>query len=482
MPPDIHSRWVKLKAQLPNVNQLSVPRCVKFNIESKFIQIHGFCDASQRAYGACIYIRTQLDREQFRSELLCSKSRVAPLKAMSLPRLELSAAVLLAHLIEKIKVSIDSTDIQIFLWSDSTIVLNWISLPSRRWSVYVANRVGEIQRLTRATDWRHISSADNPADILSRGINPVDLKNADIWWHGPAFLLKDYKSWPNGLFSISEEGLPELNTRSLALISSEHCVVDELLSKHSNLNKTCRILAYAIRWLKRYRPKESAISVSHAEIEVALNIMCRVVQGASFPEEYRVLAKGDTINSSSSLLPLAPFMHSDGLIRVRERLRNSALSFEERHQILLPRNHVLTKRLVEYTRSAHAGTQATMAAVRQRFWPLSLRSTTRKVVQNCVVCFKVKPCHSEVIMGSLPAGRVTVSRPFCHCGVDYAGPLTLRDSRLRKARNLKAYLSIFVCFATKAVHIELVSDLSSNAFIGALKRFISRRGKPTCMY
>lgn len=123
-----------------------------------------------------------------------------------------------------------------------------------------------------------------------------------------------------------------------------------------------------------------------------------------------------------------------------------------------------------------------MAAVRQRYWPLSLRSTARKIVQKCVTCFKVKPSHSEIVMDSLPAGRVTVSRLFYHCGVDYAGPLILRECKRRNARTIKSYVSVFVCFATKAVHVELVTDLTFDAFIGALKRFVARRGKPVFIY
>nr|XP_012216490.1 PREDICTED: uncharacterized protein LOC105668617 [Linepithema humile] len=212
--------------------------------------------------------------------------------------------------------------------------------------------------------------------------------------------------------------------------------------------------------------------------------MARIVQEQAFPEEYKALSKGDTINACSNLLSLSPFINKDGLIRVGGRLDNSGLNFDACHPILLPRDHVLTKRIIEqeHVRNAHAGTQATMAAVRQRFWPISLRSVTRKIVRGCITCFKVKPVLSEAIMGSLPAGRVTVSRPFSHCGVDYAGPLILRENKRRNARNHKAYIAVFVCFATKGVHIEPVSDLSSEAFIGALKRFVSRRGKPSCMY
>jgi len=176
-------------------------------------------------------------------------------------------------------------------------------------------------------------------------------------------------------------------------------------------------------------------------------------------------------------------MTSDGIIRVGGRLHKSTLEFNA-CPILLSRGHELAKRIIEqeHVRNAHAGVQATMATVRQRFWPLSLRSSVRKIIQNCVTCFKAKPALSEAIMGSLPVGRVTVSRPFYHCGVDYAGPLMLREGKRRNARLSKAYISIFVCFATKAMHIELVSDLTSSVFIAALKRFSARRGKPAFMY
>lgn len=167
-----------------------------------------------------------------------------------------------------------------------------------------------------------------------------------------------------------------------------------------------------------------------------------------------------------------------------DRLSNSNLQINTRHPIVIPRNHILTRLIIEreHIRNLHAGMQATMANVRQQFWPLSLRSATRKVIQNCITCFKAKPRHSEAIMGSLPAGHVTVSKPFAHCGVDYAGPVSIKEGKRRNAKYSKAYVAIFVCFATRAVHIELVSDLTSDAFIAAFKRFISRRGKSSKMY
>ncbi|XP_025264886.1 uncharacterized protein LOC112638071 [Camponotus floridanus] len=484
VPPDINTRWNKLKSQFEDFNRLKIPRCIKFNSESQATQIHGFCDASQRAYGACVYVRTQIGPEEFGCKLLASKSRVAPLKALSLPRLELSAALLLAQLIDKINDSFPITNMKIFLWSDSTIALNWISSPSRKWAIFVANRVGEIQRLTNLNSWRHVSSADNPADILSRGLHPRELEDSAMWWNGPAFLMTRESLWPNGEFTILSNDIPESIRTTVAVATIENSVVEGLLRKHSNLNKICRILAYCLRFSKARRSDPFTSFVTCEEISFALNVMCKTAQKTDFPEEYRALSKGEAIRTTSNLLSLSPFIDTNGLIRVGGRLRNAELSFDTCHPILLSRNHILTRLIIlrEHERNAHAGLQATMTAVRQRFWPLSLRSVTRKILQNCVTCFKNKPTISEAIMGALPAGRITVSRPFHHCGIDYAGPLLIREGKRRNARISKAYVAVFVCFATKVIHIELVSDLTSEAFIAALKRFVSRRGKPAVIY
>ncbi|XP_029177719.1 uncharacterized protein LOC114945619 [Nylanderia fulva] len=482
VPQELHTSWLKFKSQLHAVNQLQIPRGVKYNPDSQLVQLHGFCDASQNAYGACIYVRTTIESSEYRSQLLCSKSRVAPLKAVSLPRLELSAAVLLAQLITKVKDSLGSP-MQAFLWSDSTIALNWIASSSRNWSVFVANRVGEIQRLTQISQWRHVSSSDNPADILSRGIYPYDLIASSMWWHGPSFLQLHENQWPSGSFTYPREDMPEQRRIAAIVVKHDQCMVTQLLTKHSSLNKILRIIAYCMRFSTK-RNLAPNRTISSSELLLVTEIVCREVQKQVFSKEYEALKLGTTINTGSRLLPLTPFMDKDGLIRVGGRLKNSNLDFDACHPILLPRNHDLTQKIIrqEHIRNMHAGTQGTMAAVRQRFWPLSLRSAARKIIQECVTCFKAKPRFSEALMGSLPAGRVTPSRPFAHCGIDYAGPVTIREGNRRNSRNHKAYIAIFVCFATKAAHIEVVSNLTTDCFLGAFKRFIARRGKPTHMY
>lgn len=293
VPQDIHSSWLKLKSQLVSINRLQISRCIKFSIDSCHIQVHGFCDASQRAFGACVYLRTDLKHGKYRSELLCSKSRVAPLKAMTLPRLELSVALLLARLIDKVRSSIDLTQVQIFLWSDSTIALNWISSPSRKWPTFVANRVGEIQRLTKLSCWRHVSSGDNPADILSRGLSPPALADSSVWWHGPVFLAAGKDHWPSSDFVRLEN--PESERRILAAVvrAPELSIVSGLLNKHSCLNRVCRIVAYCLRFLKS---RSNPSTITHQENRLALTVICKSIQREVFPAEYKALAEGDAIN------------------------------------------------------------------------------------------------------------------------------------------------------------------------------------------
>lgn len=277
--------------------------------------------------------------------------------------------------------------------------------------------------------------------------------------------------------------MPEQRRICASVILHDCNIINDLLARFSNLNKISRILAYCCRFFRLRSTKPQTITISSSEILHSLNIMCKAVQRQVFAKEYASLSSHGSICKPSTLLSLFPFIDDDGLIRVGGRLKNSALQYDACHQIVLPQNHTLTKRIIEFEhlRNLHSGVQATMAAVRQRFWPLSLRSSTRKIIHNCITCFRAKPTFSEALMGSLPADRVKVSRPFSRCGVDYAGPVTLREGKRRNSRNHKAYIAVFVCFATKALHLELVSDLTSDAFIAALKRLISRRGRPERM-
>lgn len=448
------------------------------------IQIHGFSDASERAYGACVYIRITNPQGQQSAQLLCSKSRVAPLKTITLPRLELSAAVLLVRLTDKVLNAVRLEIEDTCYWTDSEIVLQWIRANDKRWSVFVANRVGEIHRLSQPTKWYHVSTEFNPADYVSRGSLPTSLSNAKLWWSGPSWLHHESQDWNIKVPPLLEE-IPEQRQAFMSAIinDDEH----DIFTRFSSLNKLTRVTALCIRFIANIRSDPEARRkgcLTTQELFESNRCLIRIIQQSAFKEELHSLKTNGCVPRKSKLLSLAPFIDEQNVIRVGGRLRNSAISPDKKHPVILPADHPFTRLVIahEHRKQLHAGAQATLAAVRDKYWPLAARNSIKKHIRQCITCFKAAPRTSETIMSELPSYRVTPSKPFAYCGVDYCGPIHIKSGQLRNAKLVKAYIAIFVCLCTKAVHIELVSSLSTEAFLNALKRFIARRGKVSCMY
>lgn len=177
-------------------------------------------------------------------------------------------------------------------------------------------------------------------------------------------------------------------------------------------------------------------------------------------------------------------MDETDLIRVGGRLKNANISLQARHPILLPKSHIISSLIVDYyhLKYLHAGPQLLQSLISQHFWILSARSLIRSRVYKCIVCFRHKPRTICPLMGNLPEARVNPSSCFKSSGLDYAGPFDVKIHTLRRAQIVRCYICLFVCFATKSMHIEVVSDLSTDTFIAALTRFISRRGVPSDLY
>ncbi|XP_055589123.1 uncharacterized protein LOC129741423 [Uranotaenia lowii] len=195
---------------------LSVPRWVGFSGRCLSVQLHGFCDASELAYGACLYLRCVHADDSVTVRLLTAKSRVAPLENLKLskrkttiPRLELSSALILSHLYEKF-VSVNPNIKDVYLWTDSMIVKHWLASHPSRWQVYVANRVSEIQHITKMAKWNHVAGIENPADLISRGASPKQLRDQSLWFDGPKWLSQQQQSWPVENNVSSEEFEPTL--------------------------------------------------------------------------------------------------------------------------------------------------------------------------------------------------------------------------------------------------------------------------------
>jgi hypothetical protein len=476
--------WQLLFEQLPLVNDIRVDRLVLGRGIPADIQIHGFADASEYAYGACIYVRSTNQLGEVTSKLLCSKSKVSPLKKLSIPRLELCGALLLARLFRKISNLFNNKSMQSFMWTDSTIVLAWLSSAPTKWKTFIANRVSEIQDLTPTVLWRHVASQDNPADLISRGVNPSDLLPNSLWWNGPAWLLDSPISWPITRILPASHDLPE--QRNTVINMSMTIPQDEIITRFSSLTRLQRVVSYCLRFAFNCKSSGSQLTglLSEEELQNSLYTCVRIAQEVAYQTEIQQLKRSQPLESKSKLKNLNPFLCNNNLLRVGGRLQNSELPYDHKHQIILPPSHHLTRLVVEneHLRMLHANGQLLLSSLRQRFWIVNGKTAIRKILHHCLICRKLKGETSSQLMGQLPSLRVNPARPFLNCGIDYAGPIYVKSGTRRSKIRIKCYIAIFVCLSTRAIHLEVVSDMSTQAFLAALKRFISRRGRCTNIY
>lgn len=480
---ELFSEWLIFYEKLKFINNFKIPRHVAAS-HYILIELHGFSDSSQNAYGAAIYLRTIDSNQQIIVRLLLAKSRVAPIKKQTIPRLELCAALLLAKQMHNVKNALKIPINKFKYWSDSSITLAWIKTPTYKLNTFVANRVSDIQSITDQNDWQWVSTYDNPADLLSRGVPADKLISSSIWWHGPSWLSKPSNEWPQQDHKL-ETTLPELkkqNTTCNTIITqTRKDFINNLMTKWSSATKLFRVFSYVLRFIHNCRNKNNKIivSLSSTEIKQSINILSKYSQMESFPCEYKLLMSNKELPRDSKLKSLLPFF-DNGLIRVGGRISQSQYSYDKKHPILLHSNHILTKLIMrsEHVRLLHAGPQLLLSSTRERYWPIQGKVLAKRIVRECVTCFRAKPETTIPIMGNLPSSRLTPAPPFMTTGLDYAGPFVLRDRRGRGYKTYKSYVSIFICYATKAIHLELITGLETEAFLAAFRRFISRRGIP----
>ena len=476
---DIQQKWKKFTSALSGIKKVQIPRSIKLSEELVNTQIHMFADASLSAYGSCIYIRGEYSSGKISSRLFIAKSRISPIKQLTLPRLELNAALLGTNLLNITKAKLNLKINEIHCWTDSSIVLAWIKKDISHLSIYVANRVQKITHQTATNNWKHVRSEDNPADIISRGASAENLRNSVLWWEGPDWLSQNKKFWPQSNVDFTQCAVPE--THDTVIQTCVNIKAEPVLCKYSSMNKLVRIIAYCKRFINNCKSKISERktgSLEIAELDAAWITIIARVQNESFASELRDLKQNKQIQTSSKLKNLDPFIDQNGLLRVGGRLQHSNLSLDQKHPVILPSKHHVTKLIImhHHLKHLHMGIQGLLYQLRQTVWIIHGRQTVRSVLRKCVTCFKVKPTMAKQIMGQLPKDRVNPYRPFLVTGVDYCGPIYIKTG-LRKSMILtKSYIALFICLATKAIHLELVSDLTTASFIAAFRRFISRRG------
>ena len=494
----VFTRWLH---GLESLKQFRVPRSFSsqgWSSSGSEVELHAFGDASPAGYGAAVYIWIPLPDDSFSVSLVMAKGRVAPVKRVSLPRLELLGSLLAARLVTYVRRALhlpDSTTCR--CWTDSMITLGWIRGDPERWKRFVSNRVSEIHSLTCPSDWAFVPGEENPSDLTTRGVSAEQLMDSREWLRGPSWLSEPGgHPLPSDRSEPSEAQLPEVETVLTAgseEVPGKESVFD--VERWSSFSKAVRVVAWVRRFIRNARnavgrargvrlgtrqaaAKRRQLALDPEEVVQARRQLLICVQREAYPDEVKALQSGKEVSKGSPLYRPAPFVDDDGLLRVKSRLQHSDLSYDEVHPILLPSSR-LSELLIreQHVLMRHAGVPTLVSSLRGSYWIIGLRRLAKGVKRQCVPCQRQdsRPCNASV--APLPKSRVTEAPPFAVTGVDFAGPVFCVDEP-----RSKYYICLFTCAVTRAIHLELVGSLSLDDFMLALRRFAARRGMPVEMH
>jgi hypothetical protein len=254
----------------------------------------------------------------------------------------------------------------------------------------------------------------------------------------------------------------------------------DITTNYSSIHKLKRVTAYVLRFRPNVQIKKDRrigyLSIS--ELNKALYAILKLIQNQCFSKELNELNISNRVDSRIQLKALNPFIDNKVLIRVGGPLKNSILIYIEKHPIVLPAKNHLIHLIIRniHVENLHSGTQATLHTARAMFRPINGKIITKKIAKSCITYFKVNSTNCSYFMSDLPASRVNQARPFLSTGLDFCGPFYIKERKFRNRGKLKVYTCIFVYFTTKVLHIELISDLTTESFIAGLRRFFARRG------
>ena len=517
VPDAIRKQWERWRSELHALGDLKVPRCYKpeefGNAQS--VELHPFSDASQDGYGQCSYLRFTNNQDKFHSALVMAKARVTPLKPTTIPRLELTAAVVSVRVSAMLQRELRYLDIKHFFWTDSKVVLGYINNDTRRFHVFVANRTQQIRDLTSPEQWRYIDTKCNPADYASRGLHARDLIDSTRWWNGPEILqraLDDQSS--QGFEDISEDD-PEVkkfvvHTTRTDVFPSFLCRLEYFSDWHRAKRATaiCLRLQQSFKGRSRDATKEivqnggsagkplmkkmpSYPPVTVGELQAAESEILRQVQSETFSQEMKIVnslklphrtadrddarKRNNAMRRTGSLYRLDPFVDEEGILRVGGRIKRMDMSVKNKHPAILPRKGHITNLIVchHHGIAQHQGRGITLNEIRSSgFWIIGGPSVVTRHISNCVKCRKLRGALQEQKMADLPDDRLNPAPPFTYCAVDYFGPWYVRKGR----SEVKRYGVLFTCMASRAIHLEIAHSLDTDSFINAYRRFVGRRG------
>ena len=435
------------------------------------------------------------------------KAKLAPSHATTIPRLELCAAVLAVEIAELVIGEQAFKPDSVTYYSDSKVVLGYISNEARRFYVYVSNRVEWIRKSSSPAEWTYVPTHLNPADCATRSVKAKDL-DGSMWLTGPKFLLQeDPCSRANEEDRILEsstndpEVRPEIRTHATRLQSILPLQTNRFrrFSQWSSLLKGMSYLILAARSHHRTDGSNEATTPTpnmvsdeqpldgrferrkRAEIVIIISVQKEV-----FAEEIKLIENGKKLPKKSPLAKLSPVIDSNGLLRVGGRLERAELSIEERHPVILPGSHHITTLIVQHCHNEvkHRGRHFRHGLVRAKgYWIIGGKRLINRVIHQCLKCRKLRGQQVHQKMADLPAQRLTPAPPFTYVGLDVFGPWQIATRRTRGgvAYN-KRWAVIFTCLTLRAIHIELTETMNTSSFINALRRFLALRGPVTQLH
>ena len=488
LPPEIVGTWLQWRTELTLLSDKHIPRCYfpkQARIES--VQLHGFSDASEEAYAGVVYLRMVDTLQRVHTSLVMSKTKVAPIKRLTIPRLELCGAHLLAKLLHHVQETFCLPTSSVYAWTDSMVVLSWLVGNPRRFKTYVGNRISHISQLIPPDQWNHVPGPENPANCASRGLYPSELLDHKLWWIGPVWLTSPPSEWPQRSDILPQEHSDEIRQSCHQAITDSTSPLVHF-DQYSSFNRLKRITAWILRFIHNCHNKERHKKVhphlTTEELAKAEMYWISLLQKDHFSVEIKSLKGNATIPESSPLFTLHPFLDSDGLIQVGGRVQNADISYNSKHPVIFHGKHSITSLMIssEHIRLLHAGPTLVMASLSRRYHVVGCRKAVRSVTRKCITCRRMTVQPQNQMLGHLPPEHITPGSVFENVGIDYAGPFYIIYGCVRKPTIVKSYACIFVSFSVKAVHLESVSDLTTDEFIATLRHFIARRDKPSLIW
>ena len=477
LPGHHQKQWKSWFEESIGLQGIRIPRCLKDRHSTAVkASLHTFSDASEAAYAAAVYIRHEYEDKSITTRLVGSKTRLSPLKAMSIPRLELMGAVIGLRLTKQISAALEIPLSPATFWVDSMNVVYWIHGQSRNYKPFVSHRVGEIHEQSDPNQWRYVPTKQNPADFGTRGLTVSELADSEMWWKGPTFLAFPESDWPKpkaanpkeeALTEVRAERRPDLKNQLSRQeeendnqnSEQEHSTFVILEKETWRLNPArfskwyrassqgqleigyslVRVRSWVMRFIKNCRvPEEQRIKGELTTKELSdteLDII-KEAQKEVFNEEIIALTARKELSKRSHLLPLTPML-AGGLLRSNTRLRRSDdLAADTKFPIILPKKHHVTQLIVKYhheMESHEMGVNYTLNHLRSRYHVIHSRQEVKACIHNCFECkrrFRLHPAKQQ--MAPLPQFRLQMTnRPFTNCATDYGGPYLTMQGRGR---------------------------------------------------